>query len=57
MQENQFPDKEKKISSRALLGDRLRDQANVSRYKGKKTAKKHEMTGEYLNWYTRALRK
>lgn len=42
----------KEKSSRALLGDRLRDQANVSCTKETKTAKQHEMTGKYLNWYT-----
>lgn len=58
MQENQFPDKEKISHQRALLGDRLHGQANMSPdTKETKIAKQHEMNSKYLNWYIHPLRK
>lgn len=47
MQENQFPDKEKNISSRTLLG--VGQEAKI--------AKQPKMKSKYLNWYAHPLRK
>lgn len=56
MQENQFPDKGKKSHQEHSWETDCETRRTCPGTKETKTAKQHEMTGKYLNWYTRALR-